>query len=42
MFGMGEYIALRDKEEDALWDDLAQVDLMDIEEVEVMPNAVFA
>ena len=39
---IGEYLALNNEEEDTLWEQLADVDLLDIDEVEVMPDAVFA
>ncbi len=39
---IGEYLALSNEEEDTLWEQLADVDLLDIDEVEVMPDAVFA
>jgi hypothetical protein len=39
---VGEYLALTDKEQAALWDQWAGIDLMELEEQEVNSDAVFA
>ncbi len=39
---VGQYLSLSDQEQAALWDEWAGIDLMDIEEIEVSPDAVFA
>lgn len=39
---VGQYLNLNDQEQAKLWDEWAGIDLMDMEEVEVSPDAVFA
>lgn len=39
---VGQYLNLSDQEQAKLWDEWAGIDLMDMEEIEVSPNAVFA
>jgi len=39
---VGQYLNLSDQEQAKLWDEWAGIDLMDMEEIEVSPDAVFA
>ncbi|MFN8488076.1 MAG: hypothetical protein U0350_10815 [Caldilineaceae bacterium] len=39
---LGQYLDLSDQEQARLWDEWAGIDLMDMEEIEVSPDAVFA